>query len=141
MLSRLHAGWLLGSSLLRTLARRLLSPRSYGLALFHANYAEDRLLPVSADERDELPAFSSCIACGLCDHGQARAILASQGRFRGMMAFMLSSSRSLPDFDAAADALQHVSADTLGQLEQRCPVHVPFRRVAAFVTAKASAMR
>ena len=138
--SRLHAAWLLGWSLVRTLARRLFDPHGHGLALFHANYASDRLLPMSTDDRRALPAFSGCVACGCCDVGQAQAIAASGGRYRGMMAFMLSASRSIPDFDAAADALRHVDFASLEALEQRCPVHIPFRQVAAFVEAKAAGM-
>ncbi len=140
MLARVHAAWLLALSLLRTIVRRVFRPNSHGLALFHSNYAQDRLLPLTTADRDVLPAFSGCVACGLCDVGQATSIAASQGRYRGMMAFVLSASRSMPDFDAALDALRHVDVAKLESLERVCPSHVPLRSLAAFVQRNAAAV-
>jgi hypothetical protein len=57
------------------------------------------------------------------------------------MAFVLSASRSMPDFDAAASLLRHIDEATLGELEAQCPARIPFRQLAAFVQAKAIAMR
>ncbi len=141
VLPRLHAAWILAWSLVFTLLRRRFLPRSYGLARFQANYAGDRLLPLSAEERRLLPALSRCTACGLCNSGQSAAIAASAGAYGGMMPFVLSASRSIPDFDAAAAALEHVSVGTLAALEPLCPVRIPFRNLAAFVRAKADAMQ
>jgi hypothetical protein len=138
MLARIHAAWLLALSLLRTIARRLFRPNSHGLALFYSNYAQDRLLPLTTADRDVLPTFSGCVACGLCDVGQAASIAGSQGRYRGMMAFVLSASRSMPDFNAAVDALRHVDVAKLESLERVCPSRVPLRSIVAFVRRKAA---
>jgi hypothetical protein len=54
------------------------------------------------------------------------------------MDLMLASSRSMPDYDAAARSFAAVGDDRLAELETRCPAHVPMRKVAAFVRAKAS---
>ncbi len=129
VLARIHAGWLLGTSLLVTLLRRLFG-RPYGLALFHRNFREDRLLPLTTEEHVALPSISACIACGRCDEGDARP---APPHWRGMMAFMLSASRSMPDYEASAGMVQRFDDDVLARLEGRCPVRIPFRRVASLV--------
>lgn len=129
MIARLHAGWLLGTSLLVTLVRRLFG-RPYGLALFKHNYREDRLLPLTTGEHVALPSWSACIACGRCDEGAARP---QPPTWRGMMAFMLSASRSMPDYEAAASMVAKLDDAVLARLEGRCPARIPFRRVVGFV--------
>jgi len=129
VLARIHAGWLLGTSLLLTLLRRLFgSP--YGLELFKRNFHEDRLLPLTTEEHRALPSLSACIACGRCDEGEARP---QPPQWRGMMAFTLSASRSMPDYEAAAGMVARFDDDTLSRLEGRCPARIPFRRMAGFV--------
>jgi hypothetical protein len=54
------------------------------------------------------------------------------------MDLMLASSRSMPDYDAAARSFEAVGDERLAELEARCPTHVPMRRLAAFVRAKAA---
>ncbi len=140
VLSILHAGWLLAWSLVRTLLRRLLLPNSNGLAQFEQNYAIDRLVPISAAERDSLPAFAPCMACGRCDAQLGARIGDSQGEFRGMMAFVLSGSRSMPDFDVASQAIAGLSDADFEALRARCPADVPFSELAGFVRRKAQIM-
>jgi hypothetical protein len=53
------------------------------------------------------------------------------------MALMLASSRSLPDFPAANEALEWISDEELAEKERLCPVLVPMRRIAAFIRARA----
>ena len=128
----------LGWSLLKVASARLFGERS-GLALFHDNYGPDRLPAVDPEERERMPAFSRCIACGLCDFGEAERMGASRGAYPGLMAVVLASSRSMPDFDAAALALEHVPDEVLESKEAICPTGVPFRDLAAFIRAKAGA--
>lgn len=109
-----------------------------GLALFHENYDADRLPPVDADERVKLAGFSRCIACGLCDVGEAPRIAASKGKYPGLMTIVLASSRSMPDFDAAKLALDCVPDEVLVGKERICPTGVPFVELARFVRAKAA---
>jgi hypothetical protein len=116
---------------------RLLRERS-GLALFHENYDADRLPPLSPAEREALPRFSRCIACGRCDLGEAARIAASRGAYPGLMTIVLASSRSMPDFDAAQAALDHVPEAVLAEKEAICPTGVPFRDMARFIRAKAT---
>ena len=71
---RLKAIQLLALYLVKTVGRRIFTRNKSGIAAFRANYDADGLPPVSLDEREEMPAFSGCIACGLCDRGEARRI-------------------------------------------------------------------
>ena len=139
VLSLLHAGWLLAWSLVRTLFRRLVLP-SDGLARFEQNYADDRLVPLTVAERELLPALAPCMACGRCDANLGARIADSHGEFRGMMAFVLSASRSMPDFDAASHAIVGFSDADLEALRTRCPADIPFSDLAGFVRRKAQLM-
>jgi hypothetical protein len=129
---------ILGWSLLKVGIDRLFGKRS-GLALFHENYGPDRLPPVDAEERARLGTFSRCIACGRCDLGEGERMARSGGAYPGLMTVVLASSRSMPDFDAAAQALAHVPVEVLRDKERVCPTGVPFVELAQFVEAKAKA--
>jgi hypothetical protein len=126
--------------LLQVTMEKLFGARS-GLALFHDNYDADRLPALELAEREGFAAFSRCIACGRCDVGEAERIARSAGSYSGMMAFVLASSRSMPDFDAAVVALEHVPEAVLAAKEDVCPTGVPFVALARFVRAKAERMR
>jgi len=134
---RLKAILLLAWALLRTVVRRTFGKRIDGIARFRENYDADRLPPVSPDEREELCEFGRCIACGLCDRGEAARVAASGGRYRGVMPLMLAASRSMPDFHAAAMSFSHVPDEVLAEKERICPTRVPMRKIARFVRAKA----
>jgi hypothetical protein len=136
-MGRLHALLILAWALVRSLLAPLLGTRR-GLADFRKSYAPDRLPPISPEERRTLPTLEGCIACGLCDVGEGARIARSGGFYAGVMDLMLASSRSMPDFDAAARSFDAVGEARLAELEKRCPVHVPMREVAAFVRAKAA---
>jgi hypothetical protein len=137
---RLKALLLLAFSLLRTLLRRIFTSSKLGIGAFRENYDADHLPPVSPDERAIMPAFSRCIACALCDRGEASRIAASGGAYRGLMALVLAGSRSMPDYRAAAYSFSFVSDDVLAEKEAICPTAVPFRSLARFVRDKAHAV-
>ena len=136
-MGRLHALLILAWALVRSLLAPVFGVRR-GLADFRRSYAPDRLPPVTPEERRVLPTLGGCIACGLCDVGEGARMARSGGVYGGVMDLMLASSRSMPDYDAAARSFTAIGDDRLAQLETRCPAHVPMRRVAAFVRAKAS---
>jgi hypothetical protein len=133
---RLFALLLLAWSLVRSLLAPLLGTRR-GLADFRRSYAPDRLPPLTPSEREALPSFSGCIACGLCDVGEGARMARSGGRYAGVMDLMLASSRSIPDYDAAVASFDAVGDDRLAELEMICPARVPMRKIAAFVRTKA----
>src|SRR5450432_2484839 len=123
---RLKAIVLLALYLMKTVFRRLFTNHKSGIGAFRANYDADGLPPVSLAEREEMPAFSRCIACGLSD--------------RGVMALVLAGSRSMPDYRAAAYSFSFVTDEVLAEKEKICPTGVPFRSIARFVREKASAV-
>ena len=136
-MGRLYALLILAWALVRSLLAPLFGTRR-GLADFRKSYAPDRLPPISPEERRTLPLLEGCVACGLCDVGEGARIARSGGVYAGVMDLMLASSRSMPDFDAAARSFDAVGDARLAELETRCPVRVPMRKVAAFVRAKAA---
>jgi succinate dehydrogenase/fumarate reductase-like Fe-S protein len=136
-MERLHAILILAWAVVRTVFSHL-TGATPGLDAFRRNYAADRLPPVAPEERRLLPTLSGCIACGLCDAGEGVRAAASGGSYAGTMDLMLASSRSMPDYDAAARSFAQVSEERLAELEARCPTGVPMRKVAAFVKAKAA---
>jgi hypothetical protein len=136
-MGRLHALLILAWALVRSLWAPFIGTRR-GLTDFRRSYAADRLPPVTGDERRYLPQLSGCIACGLCDVGEGGRMARSSGIYAGVMDLMLASSRSMPDYDAAARSFAAVGEERLAELEGRCPVRVPMRRLAAFVRAKAA---
>jgi hypothetical protein len=136
-MDRLYALLLLAWSLIRSLLAPVLGTRR-GLADFRRSYAADRLPPVAPAERHLLPQLTGCIACGLCNFGEAERIVRSGGTYAGVMDLMLASSRSMPDYDAAVRSFDAVGDERLAELELRCPTHVPMRKLAAFVRTKAA---
>lgn len=137
-MQRLSALLLLAWSLVRSLVDGALGRRR-GVAAFTANYAADRLPPVEPEERKLLPLLGGCVACGLCDVGEAAHIALSRGAYAGPMDLALASSRSMPDFDAAVVSLRATTDEHLARAEAICPTRVPLRAIARFVRNKASA--
>lgn len=135
--ARLKALSLLAWALVRTLGRRLMGRSRQGIAAFRGNYDADALPPVSAGEREDMAEFGRCIACGLCDRGESARVAASGGRYRGVMAFVLAGTRSMPDFVWAASTIEGLGDDVLRDKEQICPTRVPLVRLAGFVRDKA----
>ncbi len=138
-MERLHALVILAWALVRSLFAPLVGARR-GLAAFRRSYAKDNLPAVTKDERTALPRFNGCIACGRCDVGEAARIVAARGTYGGVMDLVLASSRSMPDYDAAAKSFAAVSEDALRAAEARCPTRVPIRELRRFVLAKADAL-
>ncbi len=134
--ARIRALFLLAFALLRTFFVRLLFRRD-GVAAFRANYDPDGLSPVTEEERLAMSRFSRCIACGVCDRGEADRIARSGGAYRGIMSLILAASRSMPDYRAAAYSFSFVPDDVLREKETTCPTRVPMREIARFVRTKA----
>ncbi len=135
-MERLHAALILAWALVKTLLAPFFGARR-GLRAFEASYAEkEGLTAVSEADRKALPTFSRCIACGRCNIGEASRIVASKGAFAGVMDLVLASSRSMPDFAAAARSFEAVDDAHLAELEHVCPTDVPMRAIRAFVLSR-----
>jgi hypothetical protein len=124
----------------KTLLGRAFQGKGDGIARFRENYDADGLPPVTPDERAGFAAFERCIACGLCDRGEATRIARSGGAYRGVMGLVIAGSRSIPEFRAAAYGFGFVPEEALIEKEAICPVRIPFRRIARFVRDKADAV-
>ncbi|HRI72730.1 MAG TPA: hypothetical protein PK156_51190 [Polyangium sp.] len=130
----------LARSLVKVLIGRLFG-RKTGLPLFHENYDADGLPALEAAERERMPQFERCIACGRCDIGESERIAASKGRYAGLMPIVLASTRNMPDYEAAVEALSFIPQADLVRKEKVCPTGVPFVELAKFVRAKALATK
>jgi hypothetical protein len=133
VLARLHAGWLLGWSLLKTLLLLVFRPGRRGLQLFEQNFRQDRLLPLAQSEQGGIETLSSCVACGRCDDGYGAWNGAEGEGFHGLMSFVLSATRSMPDYEASAAMVAGIDEPYLRRMEDRCPSGMPFRRMVSFV--------
>jgi len=127
-------------SLIKVLIARLFGQKT-GLPLFHENYDADGLPALDATEREQMPRFERCIACGRCDIGEAERIASSGGRYAGLMPIVLASTRNMPDYEAAVDALDFIPESELVRKEKVCPTGVPFVELAKFVRTKAQATK
>lgn len=125
-------------SLIKVLIARLFGQKT-GLPLFHENYDADGLPALDAAERENMPRFERCIACGRCDIGEAERIASSKGRYAGLMPIVLASTRNMPDYEAAVEALAFIPESELVRKEKVCPTGVPFVELARFVRSKAGA--
>lgn len=135
---RALAAIVLAVALIRVLFLRMAGALT-GLKLFEKNYSADRLPPVDPEERKLMPSFSRCIACGRCDLGEGERMAASRGAYPGLMALVLASSRSMPDYDAAVRGFAFVPDEVLREKRRICPTEVPFEDLARFVRSKAKA--
>jgi succinate dehydrogenase/fumarate reductase-like Fe-S protein len=131
--ARLHALVILSWALVVMLLKKVFRVGPRGLALFRANYEAEHLSSISPAERDELAGYGRCIACARCNAGDAARIAESRGAYPGTMSLMLASSRNLPDFAAASEALRFISDEELAEKESICPAGVPMRKVARFI--------
>ncbi len=132
---------ILAWSLLKVLVRRVFRRDESGLEVFHRNYDAEGLVALAPEERESMPDFSRCIACGRCDHGEASRIASSSGEYVGLMQLVLASSRNIPDFHAAKRAFAHVPDEVLEQKSRICPTRVPFQAIKRFVVSKALAWK
>lgn len=128
---------LLAWSLVKVVAKLLFTKQPPGLQRFHDNYGAEGLSPIDPGERRRLERFSGCIACGRCDIGEGERIIASRGAYPGLMQLVLASTRSMPDYAAAARAFEHVPDAVLAHKVAGCPARIPFAELASFVRRRA----
>jgi hypothetical protein len=116
----------------RHIARRTATRRTGraqdGLAAFERLYRGDRITPLAAQDRAELPAHGLCIACGLCDFAAGRAGYLRPDRLPSQLTRTLPelwTSRDLPydevDWEAGAAV---------------CPMGVPLPAMRGFVARR-----
>lgn len=136
MVARIKALWLLAVALMATLLGLLVRRSGRGIKQFRAQYDPERLSACRPGELDLLFGLGRCVACGLCDHGEAGRVAASRGTYPGTMPLVLSSVRNTSDLPAAAHAWAFLSPELLDAKQPQCPSGVPLPAVLDFVTRK-----
>jgi hypothetical protein len=130
--SKLTAYANLGYHAVRTLARRTFGERR-GLSAFLLDYHDDRLPPLTAEERKLLGSFDGCLSCGLCDTLARPSERDDRGGLPGPSALPASVSRHPPDYDGLGAYLARLDGEDLARMERMCPARVPFRRLMQMV--------
>lgn len=131
-MSKLTAYANLGYHAVRTLARRTFGERR-GLPAFLEAYRDDRLPPLTAEERTLLGSFDGCLSCGLCDTLARPSERDDRGGLPGPSALAVSVSRHPPDYDGLGPYLARLDGEDLARMERMCPARVPFRRLVQMI--------
>ncbi len=110
------------------------SARGAARERFLQNYADDRLAPLSPQQRQALSRFSRCVCCGLCDTVCQNLPTSRRHLFNGPSDLACSVGRSMPEFELAGEYLaQWQECGECRECEDICPSGVPLRELAAFV--------
>lgn len=136
MFARVTALFLLALGLLKTLLLRFGPKRS--LLLFAQHYGSEGIVVVSPQEAKQLARAGRCTACGRCDAFEGERVANSHGGYRGMMAFVLAGTRSLPDYRHTAATIADVPDEAFLAAERECPEGVPLLGLAQLARKYAS---
>ncbi len=148
-LRRLGAWWLLGRRMaiqlatlpLRALRRGGRAGRSDerdgpGARALLAGVAPEGYLPLTRDERADLPGFTRCISCGLCALACPAIREAPAAAWAEAWTFVVGPSRMLERARLAAASLEPCAR--CAACAAVCPTAVPIPRLAAMVARLAS---
>lgn len=130
--SLLLLGW---NFFLHLLRRATFTYRRGGAKQFRANFDPEHLLPVTPNDREMLPAWQSCIACGLCDK-VCPDLLSIVQEGRGVAPQLIASGlhRDLTAYNLVfPDASYLASCNECSDCEDICPVDIPLQSLAEFI--------
>jgi succinate dehydrogenase/fumarate reductase-like Fe-S protein len=131
IIAKLNLAW----ALVLHLLKKILFWRKGGYPQFIENYREDRLSPLSIEDKDWMQRFSRCFNCGLCDTVCPALEKLPRERFPGPSYIVTTLARATPDFWAADLDLSLCAGCEL--CEQVCPNQVPIKKAIEFIVAKA----
>jgi succinate dehydrogenase/fumarate reductase-like Fe-S protein len=118
---------------------RLMQGRSrQGPKAFLKNYAHEGLVPISVEEREQLPSFMKCVGCGLCDAVCPLVGKLDRRDFAGPSLVALAWTRATPDLGVVASTLKHLPADcgSCTKCVDICPPRVPLLDLFAYANRK-----
>ena len=122
---------------LHPLAQLFTPPERKGKRRFLANYAPEALVPMSAGDRAELPSFSGCVNCGLCDAVCPLVGRAELSEWRGPSLFAIAYSRSTPELPHLRAVIATLDAcGVCHACQDVCPRRVPLLDIFAFTRRK-----
>ncbi len=132
----------LGFHFILRMFKRLVFIKSAGLKDFFNFYREDRIVALSMEEKNLLPAFGRCVSCGLCDSECPAIVEGQQGAQQAAplrSSFLPHFSRSIPDFAAVLPEnfiSSFAHCDECRGCEAICPERVPIRKILEFMESK-----
>lgn len=109
--------------------RRLRDGGPRGEAKFLANYAGERLVPTSPEDRVMLAAAARCIGCGLCDELGGRL----RGASGGPSLVPLQYARSSVELPHARREVEAIEPRSYAEAEAACPTRVPLQALAGWI--------
>jgi hypothetical protein len=136
MFGRFKALFLLAFGLVKTLLQRFGPARS--LQVFQEHYGSENIVAVTTEEAKLLSRVIACTACGRCDAFEGQRVATSARGYRGMMAFVLAGTRSLPDYGRTSATIVDVPDEAFVQAEKECPEAVPLLSLAQLVRSHAA---
>lgn len=98
---------------------------------FLAFYAEDKIFPLTSDERKGLSSFGNCIYCGLCVSECREVNPVFYETFITPANIAFSYSRSLPEMSLNSDYLSY--CPECAACEKVCPTGVKLNQITGFV--------
>ena len=126
---------LLGKNYFRYLFRKhILRKKSPGYDEFIEYYREDRIVPLSPEERERHMDYSRCVVCELCDPVCPVLTVAGSSKFVGPMDIASCLSRDITEFGAWRDPFL---STLCGACERVCPEGVPVVEMIVYLRRKA----
>lgn len=108
--------------------RRLFGINKRGKAAFVKNYQADRIFTLNKQQRQDMPDYSRCLYCKLCDYACPSF---QSGQMSLPPSYIVGSfSRSLTDY--AYFNIDH-SCQDCHSCEDICPQHIPINSVISFM--------
>ena len=142
MIRRLIALFFLGwrAVVLHPIRGLLAGPR--GKQRFLDNYTPEALVPYSANDRAQLPRFSGCIQCGLCDVICPLIQRLPRAQWRGPSLFAVAYSRASPELAHLRTPIGLLNqCGTCRACQDVCPRAVPLLDIFAFTRRKLDEVR
>ncbi len=126
-------GWMFFLHFFRRLGW-LLRGKPDQLLKFYANYAGDRIQPITAEERVVQLGLQRCTQCGLCAIANPAFAKLTGEFYRSPALIPISLSRSQPEFSYAAELVRQLAGQKIDN--RICPQGVPLQEAVELMTRR-----